>query len=108
MANIIIYSCLILTAVLGTFANLFLKRASMESANRKKLFYILTSILVFFVNYLLYIWILKWVSLPAAIPFTSLIFIFVPIGARIAFHEELRPSFWGGSVLIILGIIITI
>lgn len=80
----------------------------MESRSRQKFFFIATSILTFFANYLLYIWILKWISLPAAIPFTSIIFIFVPIGAKIAFHEVLHPSFWPGSALIVLGIIITL
>lgn len=53
---------------------------------------------------LLWIWILRHVSLHVAYPFMGLAFLFVPIMERIFFNEPLRTQTIIGGLLILLGV----
>ena len=50
--------------------------------------------------------IMRFLPLTVVMPLTSLIYIFVPIGAMLVFKEKVKPKFWGGGILILIGIVI--
>jgi EamA-like transporter family. len=48
--------------------------------------------------------IMRSLPLTVVMPTTSLVYIFVPLGAVLVFKEKVKPRFWGGGFLIIAGI----
>lgn len=49
-------------------------------------------------------YVMRSLPLTVVMPLTSLIYIFVPLGAVLVFKEKVKPRFWAGGVLIIVGI----
>jgi len=56
---------------------------------------------------LLWIWILSRVPLSRAYPFVALGVALVPLASIVMFNERVRPAFWIGVILIVIGIIVT-
>lgn len=56
---------------------------------------------------LLWIWILSRVPLSRAYPYVALGVVFVPLASLLFFGERVRPLFWVGTGLIVMGIIVT-
>lgn len=56
---------------------------------------------------LLWIWILSRVPLSRAYPYVALGVVLVPLASILIFGERVRPIFWLGAGLIIVGIIVT-
>jgi hypothetical protein len=48
--------------------------------------------------------VMRTLPLTVVMPLTSLIYIFVPLGAVLFFKEKVKTQFWGGGLLIIAGI----
>lgn len=61
-------------------------------------------ILVFALNFFLWITILYKIDLSIAMPVGSFSYILVPVTAMIFFHERIEPLRWVGIALIVLGI----
>ena len=49
-------------------------------------------------------YVMRSLPLTVVMPLTSLIYIFVPLGAVLVFKEKVKPQFWAGGLLIIVGI----
>jgi len=61
-------------------------------------------ILIYIINFLLWLVILYRIDLSIAVPVGSTVYIFIPILAIIFLHEQVSPLRWVGIALIILGI----
>ncbi len=61
-------------------------------------------ILIYIINFVLWLIILYRIDLSIAVPVGSTVYIFVPILAIIFLHEHVNPLRWVGIALIILGI----
>lgn len=61
-------------------------------------------ILIYIINFVLWLIILYRIDLSIAVPVGSTVYIFIPILAIIFLHEQVNPLRWVGIVLIIMGI----
>lgn len=82
-----------------TFANL----AEFITRNASSVF-VLLGMLVYVVNFFIWITILSRIDLSVAVPVCSFSYIFIPILAMIFLHEAVSPIRWFGIILIIAGI----
>ena len=82
-----------------TFANL----AEFITRNASSVF-VLLGMLVYVVNFFIWITILSRIDLSVAVPVCSFSYIFIPILAMIFLHETVSPIRWFGIILIIAGI----
>jgi len=82
-----------------TFANIgeFLSAAASS-------YFVWLGMLVFLLNFFLWMAVLSRIDLSVAFPVGSTSYIFVPILAMVFLHETLNPLRWMGIALIILGI----
>ncbi|MBC7636993.1 MAG: hypothetical protein H7251_15475 [Acetobacteraceae bacterium] len=55
----------------------------------------------------LWVWILSWMPLSRAYPWTALGAVVVPLAATLLFAETVTPVFWLGAVLIGIGVVLT-
>ncbi|MGA2402377.1 MAG: EamA family transporter [Syntrophobacteraceae bacterium] len=98
--------------LLATFSvaagHLVLKKSSLLPGSRKSTSYILAVLaaLLMGVGPLGAIYVLRKVPLTLAVPMGALIYVLVPLGARLFFHEKLNGRFWAGLALVIAGIVI--
>lgn len=67
-------------------------------------YFIWLGVLVYIINFFLWITVLSRIDLSVAFPVGSTSYIFVPILAMIFLHETINPIRWGGIALIVLGI----
>ncbi len=49
---------------------------------------------------------LGWAEISFVLPFTALSYLFVAIMAKLYLHENVTPTRWMGTLLIILGVIV--
>jgi len=82
-----------------TFSNL--QEFAIKSATS---YFIWLGILVYIVNFFIWITILSKIDLSVAFPVGSTSYIFVPILAMIFLHESIGPMRWVGIILIVAGI----
>ena len=82
-----------------TFANL----AEFITRNASSVF-VLLGMLVYVVNFFIWITILSRIDLSVAVPVCSFSYVFIPILAMIFLHEAVSPIRWFGIILIIAGI----
>ncbi len=66
--------------------------------------YIWLGILIFLINFFMWITVLSRIDLSIAYPVSSFSYILVPILAMISLHEVVNPLRWVGIVLIIAGV----
>lgn len=52
--------------------------------------------------------VLRTLPLSLLVPFSGLAYITVPCAAMIIFRETIQPVFWLGTILIVVGIILTL
>jgi len=64
---------------------------------------VLLGVLVFALNFLMWIVILYKVDLSIAMPVGSASYIFVPVAAALFLHEQLSPVRWAGILCVALG-----
>lgn len=103
-----VLTLLCLVILTGSGAQLLLKLAgsgSRKFAKNLRLYIAALALMVF--NSLLYIYVLRYVSLALAMPFLALMYGLVPCGGIIFFGERVRPPFWLGILFICAGIVIT-
>ena len=111
--NIAIYLIIIVcVAGIATGQLLFKLTADLWAQNevltvKAGLFFLLTISIYGFFS-LVWIWILKKMSLGQAYPFMALSFIFVPIGSYLFFNERFSLLYFIGIILIMVGIIIIV
>ena len=96
-------------AFVGAAAQLCLKRgADLGGPGHflRSLFqpWVIMGVMLMIANVLAMIWILRRLSLTTVIPITALVYVLVPTGALLLFKERLRPQFWIGALLIMVGI----
>jgi drug/metabolite transporter (DMT)-like permease len=65
------------------------------------------SFVVYFITSLAWVWVLRSVPLSRAYAVLSSVYLMVPIGATLFFHERLTGVFWLGASLICAGIVLT-
>jgi drug/metabolite transporter (DMT)-like permease len=100
------------TVALNSAAQLMLRGAALRGATpaapatllRSPLF--VGALFVYALSVLTWLAVLKKLPLPVAMPFVSLMYIAVPIGARIVFGDELTPRMALGSALVVAGVIV--
>lgn len=82
-----------------TFANLleFMSRSASSC-------FVWAGVLIFIINFFIWITVLSRVDLSVAFPVGSTSYIFVPILAMIFLYEAINPVRWVGILLIIAGI----
>jgi drug/metabolite transporter (DMT)-like permease len=68
--------------------------------------YLILGVSLYFCLTILWVWLLRFVSLSAAYPFVALAFIFTPLLATVIFGEKLTLNYLGGMALIACGILI--
>lgn len=109
-----IHICLLLAlAVVAASAQLCLKWGAMQGHGKgmaANLFqpWVWAGGILMLVNMLVFTWILRQVSLTSAVPFAALVYVLVPLGARHFLAERLMPRFWLGSLLIGVGVGLTL
>lgn len=100
------YLYLICIAIIGAAAQLALKKGAENQ--RLALFFmqpwIVAGALLMVLNVIFLAMILKTTPLTTAMPVTALVYVFTPLGASIFFKEKKKTRFWGGTLLIVLGI----
>jgi drug/metabolite transporter (DMT)-like permease len=68
--------------------------------------YVIAGVLLMMVFFALYSLALSWADISFVLPFTALSYLFIAIFARIFLHENVTPTRWIGTVLIVIGVII--
>jgi drug/metabolite transporter (DMT)-like permease len=66
--------------------------------------YVCLGLLIFFLNFFIWITVLSRVDLSVAFPICGISYIFVPMLAMIFLHETINPMRWAGIILIIAGV----
>lgn len=102
----------LLTVALNSSAQLMLRGAALRGANpsvpltllRSPLF--LGALVVYGLSVLTWLSVLKRVPLPVAMPFVSLMYIAVPVGAKLVFDDALTWRMAGGTALIVAGVLV--
>jgi drug/metabolite transporter (DMT)-like permease len=102
----------LLTVALNSAAQLMLRGAALGGASATSPLTLLKSPLfmgalaVYGLSVLTWLSVLKRVPLPVAIPFVALMYIAVPIGAKLVFGDPLTWRMAAGSVLIVAGVLV--
>jgi drug/metabolite transporter (DMT)-like permease len=68
--------------------------------------YVIAGVLLMMVFFALYSLALSWADISFVLPFTALSYLFIAIFARVFLHENVTPTRWIGTVLIVIGVII--
>ena len=55
-----------------------------------------------------WVWVLQKVELGRVYPLMALAFILVPLGSHLIFGERFQPQYFGGVVLIMMGIVVAV
>jgi len=100
-------------AFVGAVAQLCLKRGAdlgRPGHFLRSLFqpWVVMGIILMIANVLAFVWILRRLPLTTVIPVTALVYVLVPTGALLLFKERLRPQFWLGALLIMVGIAVSV
>ncbi|HEL3831257.1 MULTISPECIES: EamA family transporter [Stenotrophomonas] len=106
----VIAMILVTLAMLASGQVLFKLASSQLSFSRPASFFSGTLILALFVYgaaTLLWLAVLARVPLSAAFPFYGLTFLLVPAFSWWLLHEPIRPQTWAGSVVILIGVVIS-
>lgn len=96
-------------ALMGACAQLFLKKASGAETSFIRTILNIWTISGITLMLACTLWtasLLRSLPLTVVLPVTSLIYIFVPLGARLLFNEKVSKRFWVGGFCLIVGIII--
>ena len=113
-----IFFLLVFNDVVDTFAQLFIKKgltatgiSSVNFGNLTEFIFhsassslVWLGLLIFVLNFFVWIIILARVDLSIAMPAGSTCYVFVPIAAMLFLHEHVGPLRWVGIALIVLGI----
>lgn len=86
-----------------------LKMVAVSSSNYKEIFYsplFYISCLLFFLQAIIWIKVLKEVALSVAYPFTALIFIFILVSGYAFFNEPINVTHIIGVFIIIYGVVV--
>jgi undecaprenyl phosphate-alpha-L-ara4N flippase subunit ArnE len=102
------------TVVLNSAAQLLLRGAALRGATpgspitllKSPLF--LIALVVYAASVLTWVAVLKRVPLPTAIPFVALMYVVVPLAARLVFDDPLTLRMMGGMFLVIVGILVVV
>lgn len=102
----------LLTVALNSSAQLMLRGAALRGANpsmpltliKSPLF--LAALVVYALSVLTWLSVLKRVPLPVAMPFVALMYIAVPIGARLVFGDALTWRMAAGTALVVAGVLV--
>lgn len=92
---------------------LLFKKAGMEIQqagtwnSTRALLIVFFALVIYGVATLLWINLLRFVSLNRAYTFMALCFIIVPIASHFAFRETITPGYAIGTLLVVLGLIVT-
>lgn len=54
----------------------------------------------------LWVWLLTRVPLSRAYPFAALAMILVPLASMLIYGDRVRPLFWVGSLLVVVGVVL--
>lgn len=68
--------------------------------------YVIAGVLLMMAFFALYALALSWADISFVLPFTALSYLFIAIFARVFLHENVTPTRWTGTVLIVIGVII--
>jgi len=99
---------LCLIAVISSSSSQLGVKAASRSTNVIKTLYLLAgSGLLVILSIVIIVWVLQTVQLSQIIPFAAGAYILIPIGSSLFFNERLKPTFWIGVLLIIMGVILT-
>ena len=113
-----IFILIVLNDVIDTVAQLFMKKGLIHTgisavgfgnitefiARNASSAFVWAGILVYTLNFFVWILILYKIDLSIAMPVGSTSYIFIPIAAVLFLHEHVSPLRWAGVILIILGI----
>jgi len=113
-----IFLLIVMTDVVESLAELFMKqgltKAGISAVNLNNLFesvsrgaaswLIWLGVLLYIVNFFIWIAVLSRVQLSVAFPMGSTCYVYVPILATVFLHEHVGLVRWAGIALIILGI----
>jgi drug/metabolite transporter (DMT)-like permease len=101
--------------VMGIAAGQVLFKLSANAMNRTGSFFALETLAVFFATMVLYgitsvgwVLILRRAELGKVYPFMALAFVIVPLASRYFFGERFAPSYFVGTALIMVGIVVTV
>jgi drug/metabolite transporter (DMT)-like permease len=104
----------LLTVALNSAAQLLLRAAALGGATptspvtllKSPLF--LGALMFYGVSVLTWVAVLKRVPLPTAIPFVALMYVLVPLSARVVFDDPLTWRMMGGMLLVIAGLVVVV
>lgn len=95
-----IFLLIVLNDIADTLAQFLMKKGLMEAGP----FIVTLGILVYALNFLVWITILYKVDLSIAMPVGSTSYILIPLVAMLFLHEHISPLRWLGIIMIVLGI----
>ena len=101
-----LFSLIILTDVLESLTQLFLKRGAMTTGFIHLFLngYVWMGVLFYIVNFFLWMAVLSQLDLSVAFPVGSTSHILVPVAALVILHEKIPLLRWSGILLILSGI----
>jgi len=112
MTTLQIIYALVCALIIASGQMLF-KKASLEIQaagtwnSPKPLMMVFFALVIYAVATLLWINLLRFVSLNKAYTFMALCFVIVPIGSHFAFREPITMGYVAGTALVVLGLIVT-
>lgn len=98
----------ILAVFSSSASQLFIKLASQHPLSTQGLLALSAGGLLMLFSMLVFVWILRSFQLSQVVPFAGGAYVLVPIGSSLFFKDQLRPRFWIGVTLILIGIYLTI
>ena len=91
----------------SSLSQLLLKAASSRGSFVQALIPLGTAVVLLICAVLLSVMALRTMNLSRLIPFAAGAYVLVPLGGHVVFGELLRPHFWLGTMLIVVGTLLT-
>jgi undecaprenyl phosphate-alpha-L-ara4N flippase subunit ArnE len=99
-----------ITVLLNGSAQLLLRQAAHTGASPTEPLSLLKNpwfmagLVAYGVSVLTWLFVLKRVPLSVAAPFVALVYVLVPLAARVLFSDGITPRMWLGMVLVVAGV----
>lgn len=94
-------------AVLNSSVAQILMKVAAGGTSARSYAFLFVSIALQCVSVLFAVLVLRNIALSQLIPFAALAYVLVPMGSSLVFKEQLNLRFWGGSLLIVCGVVLT-